>query len=854
MRTLKNHFRLSIFVISVVLFTLFYFFASYLHSSILKAEHRKTAAAFSEQTFNSMYQVMRRGWSRDDLESFLGSIKETFDETGHQVTIYRGEKVEALFGTIPQPPRSDAVRRVFQNGEKLEADDGTLLTTVTPISAKDECLKCHTNASRGDILGAIEVSYTYGGTLREIWFKHFLFSLLLFPLILVVIYAVSRWMMDKIDTSIEDFRSKIEAINSVKEFKKLNVASARSGYAEFDAILHELDILTGKLKEIAVDKDILEFEVKLLDKLIISSEVVQDWKGYIRDLLREINTVMPVYSLITIFQTEEELCEIEIFWLGKPSDACKHHMEEMARRMIEEYRHITVADTAVNHNICDEEYCLISLKADDIDHESKSLLLNTPKIGGIVGLGLQSELSRDAIFAIVIDSILTTLLNLVGSIKAIHKYTENLEYYATRDPLTGLFNQRVFRDLMEYEIKRAHRHDYHFGLLVIDCDNFKTLNDKYGHSFGDEFLQRFADMLEVCKRDEDILSRYGGDEFTLILPESGRHESHMVAHKILDAVNGFTVTAPDGTPIGITVSIGLACYPEHAQEGTDLFNIADAMMYRAKNEGKNNTRLPNEFDLEEIHRESRDKAHMVLEAIRERRIVPHFQPIMRIADRQVEICELLMRIDVDGTLYSANHFIETAESLGVIHQMDYLVIERAFEQMRDGGYVGLLFINLSPKALIINEFIGKINTLIHTYGIAKERIVFEITERETVKSFSLLEKFVFNLKLEGYRFAIDDFGSGFSSFHYIKKFPIDYIKIDGDFIVNIDKDAKDLAFVKSIVSLARELGVETVAEFVESEAILEFLERIDVDYAQGYHVGKPQPSLSCRRDAEAVSE
>ena len=144
---------------------------------------------------------------------------------------------------------------------------------------------------------------------------------------------------------------------------------------------------------------------------------------------------------------------------------------------------------------------------------------------------------------------------------------------------------------------------------------------------------------------------------------------------------------------------------------------------------------------------------------------------------------------------------------------------------------------------MIGEFINKIVLLTTQYEINRKQIVFEITERETVKSFAILEKFVQNLKVEGFSFAIDDFGSGFSSFHYIKKFPIDYLKIDGDFIVNIHKDKKDLAFVKSIISLAKELNVKTVAEFVENEEVLTFLKEIEIDFAQGYHIGKPSKLL-----------
>ena len=198
-----------------------------------------------------------------------------------------------------------------------------------------------------------------------------------------------------------------------------------------------------------------------------------------------------------------------------------------------------------------------------------------------------------------------------------------------------------------------------------------------------------------------------------------------------------------------------------------------------------------------------------------------------------------MRINQDGKIISAFEFIEIAESRGLINTMDLMVIEKAFIKIKESNYEGILFINLSPKSLIMGDFINKINNFVDKYGIIKEKIVFEITERETVKNFTLLEKFVHTLKAEGYKFAIDDFGSGFSSFHYIKKFPIDYLKIDGDFIVNIDKDVKDRAFVNSIVTLAKELNIKIIAEFVESQQIVEILDVLEIDYYQGFHIGRP---------------
>ncbi|WP_200881957.1 EAL domain-containing protein [Nitrincola sp. A-D6] len=235
---------------------------------------------------------------------------------------------------------------------------------------------------------------------------------------------------------------------------------------------------------------------------------------------------------------------------------------------------------------------------------------------------------------------------------------------------------------------------------------------------------------------------------------------------------------------------------------------------------------------------------MVLDALEEERIVPYFQPIVDLGTGDVAIHELLMRIELGDRIVPAGEFIDIAESIGVVHKMDYLLIEKAFQQMHEQQYKGMLFVNLSPKSLIIGEFISRVRQLAMEYEIEPKRIVFELTERETVSNMALLERFVQDLKLEGFNFAIDDFGSGFSSFHYIKHFPIDVIKIEGDFIRNMLTDDKDMAFVKSIVTLAHNLGIQTVAEFVEDQAVMDAVRELGINYGQGYFIGRPSPQLA----------
>ncbi|WP_226797550.1 putative bifunctional diguanylate cyclase/phosphodiesterase [Aliarcobacter butzleri] len=394
-------------------------------------------------------------------------------------------------------------------------------------------------------------------------------------------------------------------------------------------------------------------------------------------------------------------------------------------------------------------------------------------------------------------------------------------------------------------MKRAQRHNYSFALMVIDCDNFKPINDNFGHSFGDTLLQTVATTLKKEKRDEDIVARYGGDEFTIILPECTEKEAMIVANRISKKMATEKIIAPDGSNIGITISIGICVYPTHTTSQKDMFIIADSMMYQAKEEGKNAIKIPTKNDISDILKLKQEKTALLLKAIENNKIEPYFQPIKPSSkDSDIVIHELLMRIHQDDKIISAFEFIEIAESKGLINIMDLMVIEKAFQKIQDSLYSGLLFINLSPKSLIIGNFIDKINEFAKKYDINKEKIVFEITERETVKNFTLLEKFVHNLKSEGFKFAIDDFGAGFSSFHYVKKFPIDYLKIDGDFIININNDEKDKAFVSSMITLAKELNIQTIAEFVENEEIIEVLDTLKIDYYQGWHIGRPAQNFT----------
>lgn len=431
--------------------------------------------------------------------------------------------------------------------------------------------------------------------------------------------------------------------------------------------------------------------------------------------------------------------------------------------------------------------------------------------------------------------------------RAIDRYGAEMELYATRDPLTGLYNQHTFWDLLQYETQRARRQGYKFSLLLIDLDNFKIINDKYGHEIGDHYLKAFSSILKTAVRKGDIAARYAGDGFTAILPVCDEEQAFVVSKRIIDTMRTTAITLPDGTEIMETVSIGASVFPSHAEQPHDLYLLADSMLGKAKSAGKDHMSFPSEQDSLALLKDMGETNVLILEALHSRKhtkLVPYFQPIVDVQTRKVLAYEVLTRIIVHDRVIPAADFIVAAENMGAIGKIDYQLIEQAFTIVNERKYPGTLFLNLSPKALIIREFIPTVRSLFRDYGIKPETMVFEITERDTVKNIHIVEDFVHKLRDEGFRFAIDDFGAGYSSFQYLKSFAVDFLKVDGEFIKNMNNGRPvEKEIVSSIAALANRLGIKTIAEYVESENILSDCAAAGIHYAQGYYIKRPSPDL-----------
>ncbi|XKH00506.1 EAL domain-containing protein [Marinobacter nauticus] len=833
------------FLFSAIGFMILLFVCRLAYEASIRDSADQIAESVAESTFNSMYLVMSQGWTRAQLEQFMAQLSTPEDsEAAIDVMVYRGETVTELYGEINQPQMDKAIRDAMRSGEVIKRTYGNEQRYLHPLKAEETCLQCHTNASVGDTLGVIEVEQDLSDQM-DIASRNLLYYLLvLSPLPILFGFWAVRSVTFRVNHSVDELSKRIKKVETLQDLSQLSKENEDLGFRELNQIFHQVETLAERLQGIAVDKDLLEFEIRLLEKFVITSEVVRDWREYINMLMLDINQVIQIYTMFSIFKVDDEVFDLEIFWMKTPSDNTRKMMEQAIRHRLQGNDHFGVpGEVIIHHNSVHTDGERLELEPAEIELQTKSLLVETPKIGGIVGIGVHADIVKDNTRLLVLESILSTLLNVVGSVKAIYKYTRDLEYYATRDPLTNLYNQRMFWELLDYELDRCQRHDYQVALLMVDLDNFKAINDGYGHATGDKLLRQLSLELQSVLRTGDVLARYGGDEFVVVLPETSLEHAQQVAERLLQCMQDFSLETPNDGVVRVTGSIGVGLFPDHAENRKDLFMFVDNLMYRSKSQGKNRISLPHKEDVAEIFNDLNQKMVLVNDAIENHSVVPVFQPIQPNGD-DIPAMEVLSRIELpDETLMTAGEFIEIAESMGKVHLMDYIVMEKAFKYVRDNDYKGLLFINLSPRSILVRDFLQTLHDLTDRYQLDHGRIVFEITERDTVKNMGLLENFVRSLKDSGYLLAIDDFGSGFSSFHYLKYLPIDFVKIEGDFIANMANDPRDLAFVVSITDLAKKLKLKTVAEFVENEEVLEMVREVGIDYAQGFHVGRPSREM-----------
>ena len=440
----------------------------------------------------------------------------------------------------------------------------------------------------------------------------------------------------------------------------------------------------------------------------------------------------------------------------------------------------------------------------------------------------------------------------IGSVFVLRDMTETraladkLAHMAQHDALTGLPNRLLLADRIKSAIAIAPRHQAHPGVLFLDLDGFKHVNDSLGHSIGDKLLQSVAKRLTACVRASDTVSRLGGDEFVVLLAEIAQPEDAAIAAGRMQEA----VSAPhriDAHELHVTTSIGVSLYPSDGSDAETLIKNADTAMYQAKASGRKSYRFfEPAMNLRVIERRNIEQG--LRRALERNEFVLHYQPKLDIATGNIHGAEALVRWQhpAHGNI-PPNAFISVAEESGLIVPLGKWVLREACRQVKAWSDAGAplqsIAVNVSAIEFQHEDFMRDVFNILEQTGLAPERLELELTESVLMKRSGSAAAILKTLRAEGVRLAIDDFGTGYSSLSYLTRFPVDTLKIDQSFIRQITETPSETAIVKAVLSMAQSLDLRVVAEGVETRGELAFLQAHQCDEAQGYYFSRPLPAV-----------
>ena len=428
----------------------------------------------------------------------------------------------------------------------------------------------------------------------------------------------------------------------------------------------------------------------------------------------------------------------------------------------------------------------------------------------------------------------------------VHKATEETERLAKTDPITGLLNKEAFIAVLNKQLNSLRKNDHLDALLFINIDGLRYINNTYGHHEGDLVLQHIAAVLKNSTRSNDTVARFGGDIFGVALTGIPVENIAFKVQSILNNIeqSKFVIATNE---LGVTATIGVSLSePQIVVE--DLINNADFALMLAKRQGCNRFYLYHKED-ESYRRDfglKLSNLNTLKRALETANFEMHYQPIVSLESGVATHYEALIRMrDEQGNYLEPDVFIKTAEAFGLVNKIDHMVVRACFKKLADlpmSQQISLA-INLSGKSVGDPLLLALIEREIAQKKFDPTRVIFEITETAAFFNLELVQHFVSQIKKLGCKFALDDFGVGFSSFYYIKKLDIDYLKIDGSFIQNLPENENDQVFVKAMVEISRVFGMKVIAEWVENEVTNQVLKQLGVNYGQGYYFGKPAPDF-----------
>jgi len=457
---------------------------------------------------------------------------------------------------------------------------------------------------------------------------------------------------------------------------------------------------------------------------------------------------------------------------------------------------------------------------------------------------------NEALYLVLVSSVFDDEKAPVGYSVAIAAATQEILYRdgeSDLDPLTELMGRREFERRLENLVNDAATSSRTHSLLYIDIDQFKLINDTSGHVSGDNLIKTIADCLRTELFIGDILCRLGGDEFGILLSNVDTFEARSVATRLVKAVKRLTFMW-SGIAHRVSISIGVVLIDEYSQDRASVMSQADVAMYSAKEDGRGRVHVYDTRDkkLSRLH-DDMDWVHRINKALAADDFCLVTERILPLVDEDNNTAlynELLVRMRYNGDILSPGQFMPAAERFGLMPQIDRWVIKSFFNYLQRNPELNdrdvMYSINISGQSLCQESFLEFVYRYLRRSNVNPKIICFEITETVAITNFSVVTRFIHQVHELGGKFALDDFGTGMSSFGYLQELPVDYVKIDGLFVHDMDKNPVHKAMVRSINDISHVLGKKTIAEFVERQEIMDQLKSLGVDYAQGHLHGRPQ--------------